>query len=341
MATIRDVAKLAGVSIGTVDRILHERGRYSKEASKKVWTAVKELDYKPNITARNLSMSKSFNMGVLIPFEHQGSGYWGSPLRGMLQAVKELDAYRANLSIFNFDRFNAKDFVKAAYEMLNKPLDGYLIAPVYTEQSLQIMSLITPQKPVVFFNSDLSGCTRLCYIGQNSFLSGQIAARLMRLLLKKSNYKTLLIRSNEANIHLENRTKGYIDNLGIFTKVVLYDEQEYYNKEKYYRMLDEHLNNEIKGIFVTDASVFRVADYLYDKGLKSKISLIGCDLTYENRIRISNDQIDFLLTQRPVEMGYEAVNILYRKIILEEKIFIDKIMPIDILTQENQEYFNF
>jgi LacI family transcriptional regulator len=54
---------------------------------------------------------------------------------------------------------------------------------------------------------------------------------------------------------------------------------------------------------------------------------------------LENESIDFILTQRPIEMGYESVYILYKKIILNENISDRKIMPIDIITKENYEFF--
>ena len=56
--TIRQVAEEAGVSIGTVDRILHHRGRVSKETTDRVHEIIEKLGYKPNIHASLLSIRK-------------------------------------------------------------------------------------------------------------------------------------------------------------------------------------------------------------------------------------------------------------------------------------------
>ncbi|HEY9490198.1 MAG TPA: LacI family DNA-binding transcriptional regulator, partial [Chryseosolibacter sp.] len=64
---IKDIARLAGVSKGTVDRVLHKRGRVSQEAHQKVMKVLEEIDYKPNLIARTLSSSKNHRIIALLP----------------------------------------------------------------------------------------------------------------------------------------------------------------------------------------------------------------------------------------------------------------------------------
>jgi len=56
---IKDIAQLAGVSVGTVDRVLHNRGRVSEEALKKVLSVLDQIEYKPNLIARTLGRKTS------------------------------------------------------------------------------------------------------------------------------------------------------------------------------------------------------------------------------------------------------------------------------------------
>ena len=79
MATIKDIAERAGISIGTVDRIIHNRGRFSSDTAEKVRRIMEDLNYKPNVMARHLSQSKQYRVGVLLPHPDQDSGYWTLP----------------------------------------------------------------------------------------------------------------------------------------------------------------------------------------------------------------------------------------------------------------------
>ncbi len=76
MITIKDIAKLSDVSIGTVDRVIHKRGFVSSDTKEKVEWAIKELKYTPNIYARQLKLSKKYKFGVLMPELHQDAYYW-------------------------------------------------------------------------------------------------------------------------------------------------------------------------------------------------------------------------------------------------------------------------
>lgn len=67
-ATIRDVAKSAGVSIATVSRVLNDSPAVRSATREKVLDAMEELDYVPNLTARRLSLGRTLTIGITIPF---------------------------------------------------------------------------------------------------------------------------------------------------------------------------------------------------------------------------------------------------------------------------------
>ena len=64
---IKDIARLAGVSTGTVDRVIHDSGEVSEKTRNKVGIILQELDYKPDILARTLASKKTYLFAVLMP----------------------------------------------------------------------------------------------------------------------------------------------------------------------------------------------------------------------------------------------------------------------------------
>ena len=102
MATIKDIARLANVSIGTVDRVIHKRGFVAHDTQKKVEQAIKELAYKPNIYARQLKLAKKYKFGVLMPELHQDANFWEQHAIGMRDAGKELEAHGIQIKFFHF-----------------------------------------------------------------------------------------------------------------------------------------------------------------------------------------------------------------------------------------------
>ncbi len=88
MATLKDIAEKAGVSIGTIDRIIHNRGRFSSDTADRVRQIMEEVDYRPNIMARQLSRAGNCHIGAFLPKGEQDSGYWNLPLSGMRRAER-------------------------------------------------------------------------------------------------------------------------------------------------------------------------------------------------------------------------------------------------------------
>lgn len=72
---IKDIAERAGVSVGTVDRVLHERPNVSEPARKKVEQALKEMNYQPNMYASALAYNKQYTFYMLLP-KHESEAYW-------------------------------------------------------------------------------------------------------------------------------------------------------------------------------------------------------------------------------------------------------------------------
>src|SRR2546421_11755374 len=85
---IKDIAKAAGVSVGTVDRVLHNRGKVSEDALKKVTSILKANEYKPNIIARMLGSNRSYKIAVMLPNPDQDP-YWAITRMGIAEAESE------------------------------------------------------------------------------------------------------------------------------------------------------------------------------------------------------------------------------------------------------------
>lgn len=119
MATIRDVAKYAGVSTATVSRVLNKKDVVSEETLQKVTEAVEKLSYHPNLLARSLVQGKNDTIGVLLPsFDHP---YWGEMAQRLDQAAKKRGYYLL------FTEYSGKEEEKRkAFEYLvTRKVGGY------------------------------------------------------------------------------------------------------------------------------------------------------------------------------------------------------------------------
>ena len=374
MATLKDIADRAGVSIGTVDRIIHDRGRYSKETAEKVRRILEETDYRPNVMARHLSKSGTCRLAALIPESGQDSGYWAVPLNGMRLAEKELEPFGLSLEVIFFDRFRKNGLIDAGGTLIGRnDIDGLLMAPMRPDEAEDLLERLHSKIPVVCFDTDLPGTKRMSYIGQDSYKSGHLGARLTMMSARSARSengansihsaigdirgpsvkpdepktvppppaKYLVVAPMDDNVHLEERRRGFIDgvnNIGGRSEVLRITVESDGDTANFYKLLDEHITSETAGIFVVNASTHFIAEYLNERNLC--IALVGYDLVPENKKWLEKGLIDFLLTQRPVQQGYRAVRYLFRKIVMGEDCPDHEYTPIDIVARENLEYLD-
>lgn len=82
MIRIKDIAKLSGVSVGTVDRVIHKRGKVSDTAREKVEKVLDEINYTPNLLAKTLGSNKVYSIALLVPDPGQDP-YWKLTMTGL------------------------------------------------------------------------------------------------------------------------------------------------------------------------------------------------------------------------------------------------------------------
>lgn len=342
MATIKEIAKRANVSIGTVDRVLHNRGNVAPEKEKKIRKIIAELNYKPNVYAKALKLSKEYHIGVLMPYEDQDSGYWKLPISGMKEAAQELKIQKVKLRFFHYDRYSEESFLKTAKLVLEKSLDGLLIAPVLMRAMDKLINQIPKTLPYVFFDSTIPDAECLSFIGQDSFQSGILAAKLLNNLLHTSR-SVAVIRILPEDFHIEQRIKGFlsymsqVDNIEILTYNVQGDE----GQKGFMKINDEIFwnNPNVTGIFVTNALTYHFAEIIQNQNKQDNIRIIGYDLIPQNIHFLKEGVIDFLINQMPKAQGYRGIYTLFRHVVLKEDIQPRIMMPIDILTKENIDYY--
>ena len=135
---IVDIAKMAGVSVGTVDRVIHNRGRVSEENRKKVQAILEMVHYQPNLMARSLAASKKqYHILAITPSFVQGE-YWEAISEGIDKAAAEMESYNITITKLFFDQYNNKTFDDIIRNLLNEKVDGVLIATLFTDSVIRL-----------------------------------------------------------------------------------------------------------------------------------------------------------------------------------------------------------
>lgn len=337
MITIKDIAKLAGVSIGTVDRVLHNRGRVAKETEKNIKEIIKKYNYQPNIFASQLKKGKKYNFCVIMPMPSQDGGYWNIPLKGIKKAQAELIGRNVTIEIHFYDKYDITIFECTFKKIIINKFDGFLIAPVLFEAVSKIINKIPENIPYVFFDSYIPVGKQIAFIGQNAYVSGFVAAKLMSYLIhEKSNIA--IFDPIPEDYHIEERVKGFTDYCRKNNKKVIVSKIEGSSSTlNISQSINKTINkNDIDGIFFPSALTFLAAKWI--ENFNKKIYLIGYDLLEENKKYLNRNIIDFIIDQEPYKQGYEGIYLLYRYICLKEIIKKTIYLPINIIMKENLEF---
>jgi LacI family transcriptional regulator len=324
-----------------VDRVLHHRGRVSKATAERIRRIIQEIDYRPNIFAKHLRLSKIFNFGVLMPKPSQDSHYWALPIQGIARAQEELATQNVRVRYFYFDKYSAGSFPKVCAEVLQTPLDGILMAPVLPKAFEAFIGEIPDTVPYVFFDSFVSNAKPLVSIGQDSFQSGVLSARLMRILVPRGAGIAVL-RVLPEDYHIDERLNGFLTysrQNGLITRV--FDVDGNRTGEARRRAFQKVLAQtpDVQGVFVTNATTNQIAANIKSQGLAGRVHVIGYDPIEENVRLLREGVIDFLISQQSERQGYEGIRALYRHVVLKMPVESKIMTQIDIVTRENVDYY--
>lgn len=209
MVTMKEIADLAGVSRGTVDRVLNNRGAVSPQTAQKVLQIAQTLGYKPNRAGMVLAaQKKKLRIGVILfgpenPFFQQ-------VLEGITAKAEELSAYDCTVLIRRVT-FDAAAQLEAMEELLSQEIHGLVLTP-YNDPGViaQIDRMEELGIPVITTNTDIEGSRRLAYVGSNYYECGRTAGGLMRLVTGGRASLGIITGSSQVLCHTE-RIAGFLD----------------------------------------------------------------------------------------------------------------------------------
>lgn len=340
--TVTEIAKRAGVSIGTVDRVLHNRGRVSDETREKIQNIINDSGYQPNPLARHLKKNLKYKIGVFIPKLSKESNYWKLIYDGIEAAVQQLSAFSFELELFDFERPDRRSFYAGFQRMEEAHCDAWIIAPVMQEDTLFLLMNLKKDIPYAFIDCPLPGASPLSTVFQDPFKGGFLAGRLMNLI-SSSNGPFVVIRPfNEAH-NLNERARGFKSWFSsrpyiIVTEFVCQENEPHAMRNALDKLITDVPN--LRGIFTVSSMANIVSDFLYKKclrgsGLAEDIKIIGYDLVPANQKLLEENKIDCLISQRPEEQGRLVMDQIYRRLVLEETTRQDIFIPLDIFFREN------
>ncbi len=343
---IKDIAQMAGVSAGTVDRILHNRGKVSEKSRAKVEQVLKEVDYKMNIHASAISFRKEFTIVIAIPTFSPGE-YWGSIRNGIESALKEYADINIRCIWFPYNQFDVYSCRSTFESVADLSPDAVIIGPTFMSETLTFCQQLDEKNiPYVFVDSTIDGTHPWATFTTDQKACGRLMANLFHAILPDDAEIALLMarrigtEPSHNTVEREEGFREYLAEVGKTDRI----RKEFFSpltpddNESLSTFLRD--NPRVKGIAILNSRGYIIAKYLQDNPLNHDIRIACFDMTVGNVRALQERRISFLLCQNPERQGFEAVRslincLLYRQ---PEKV-LHQLMPIDILVRENLPYY--
>lgn len=242
--TIADVAEALGVSRTTVSRAISGKGRIAKETRLRVIEYIEKYGYKPNVIAKGLAQSKTYNLCVVLPGDYDviDLHFFQECLFGIQQIAGGME-YDLLLSICKKGDITSLDRVVS-----NRKVDGVILMRTFVED-MQVEYLLGKNIPFVAVgSSDYEGVIQIDHNHRNA------CKELTAILLQKGMKRIALLGSEEGHFVNRNRIDGFIEaheEIGMATE-----------KELLYFNLENHvaLDEIVEEVIDKDADVILCMD---------------------------------------------------------------------------------
>lgn len=319
--TVEDIARMANVSRGTVDRVIHNRGRVSPETEMKVRKIIEEQDYRPNPLGRAFSLSqKKMKLGVMLLFKETQFGE--QVLRGVREAQTLAEQHGFEVLVEILESYSTENCLRILNRFAAESVSGIAMRGfAYEEVETTTRKLREKGIKIAVLNSDMDGTSRDCFIGQNHQKSGRCAAFLMGeicclpgkilILGVDSHHRASLERIDSfCKLFEETHPEGV-------TMDVRFCEGK---NETSYEIVRTYIDDapDLRGIFVSGAGLCGVGQAIAEKGMAGSVKVVGFDVTPTNTKYLENGAVQFLIDQNPYQQGFLPIKLL------TESLFYDR-----------------
>lgn len=332
---------MAGVSEGTVDRVIHKRGKVSPEALEKVNRVLKEMNYKPNLLARTLGKNKVYRLATLTP-DPKLDPFWKQSHDGIKAGESQLIQLGLQVQIepTYYNPHSKESFQESALKIYHATPDGVIVAPLFYYAAIAFLKGLTEKKiPFILFNTNLDEVSPLTFIGQDLHQSGKLGAELLSVgQQNNSDYLILHVYEDLPNsVHLRQKEKGFRDFFsnksgytGTINTLVLDNPHLPTFSDPLFKQL---LNPNLSGVFVSTSKVFIVAQSIKRK--HPHIRVVGYDLIRDNMNGLKEGSIDFLINQNPMRQTKIGIQTLANYLLFKRSTPPLHLFPLEVITSEN------
>ena len=313
MATIKEIAALAGVSRGTVDRVLNHRGSVNPATAERIEKIARELDYKPNVAGLVLAaQKKKLKLGVIL-FSPENPFYL-NVFEGVSSKAEELAGYNCTVIVKQIAS-SVEAQLSAIEELVAEEINGIALAPYNDSRIRDKINLLSEQGiPVVTLNTDIENTRRIAYVGSHYTKSGSTAAGLLRLMTHGEVHVGIITGSSNILCHTE-RIAGFTESLKPFSdtihiaEIVEVHDDEFESYEKTTALLKRH--PEINALYFVAGGVYGGCRSVKALGLQNQMRIVAYDMVPTTKELLRQGIISAVICQQPKLQGSKPLALLF------------------------------
>lgn len=337
--TISDVASLAGVARGTVDRVVYNRGGVSQENIRKVREAIKALDYKPNLAASALASKKTFKIACLIP-EFEVGDYWCTVQKGFVDGARSVETHRVEADFYYFNPDDIDSYRRACDSILLQKPSGVIMNVIFETELIKFAGSLTQAGiPYAFVDRKVDELDYMLYYGVDSWDAGYLGAYL--LTHREQVNDVGLIRLSRRNGADPNRLRRdgflrylreHVPDCRVHSVFIPTDDPRQCN-EVLESFCAKH--PEIHHLAMANSRIHLISDFLRTHPDPYR-SVVGYEDLAKNIKAIDEGLVEFLVTRRASMQSYLAISEMARCLISHSApAKRDNYMHMDILSRFN------
>lgn len=314
--TIQEIAQKCGVSRGTVDRVVHNRPHVNPEVRAKVQTALEESGYQQKKAQKKRKNSPNFvTIGIMVP-RWTDPYFTAQTYAGIHQAEHALNDPEFHVQIYELLTRTEEEIILVLRRMQEDQVDGVIInAQQSMGVQLAIDRLCEEGIAVITYDGDVPQSKRVCFIGQDTYRSGAIAAGLMARFLRAQD-KVLIVTGSMEYDFSKGRVNGFVRQLqsqGFDSDFYAIAEcKEQYELTRTTVLQALRSNEHVRAVYMASESIAGCVDAVRRADMTNEVHIICNDLTPSAKKYLQSGQVDFIIGQTFPAKAYKAIATLHR-----------------------------
>lgn len=318
--TIKDIAKAANVSRGTVDRALNNRDGVNSEVAARIKALAEDMGYKPNTIAKALATrANPIRIGVLL--NSLGNPFFDKVLSGIDFAYRSLSDFGISMEIRKVRGYDPEKQLHELDSFRKSGIDGLIITPVSDPKIRDALNeMVRCGIQVVCCNLDIADVNYQAYVGCDYYCSGQTAGEIIGLTSHEDANLAIITSSHALYTH-EMRVKGcesvleQYPNINICDYIEAGDDDEVSYKEVK-QLLQKGTKIDIL-YFVTGGTTGGL-HAIYDLGMENRVKVYTFDQIPAVIEALKSGLITSTIDQQPFAQGELSVRTLFDAIMTKQ-----------------------